>query len=102
MTRCGHYPPVKSTGELYIKYRPIVSKLFKVSVCLNQNYYNILPRTIPEMKKKYKKIYPGDADIWNQIKEFMEENNEYGVLIDKQTCRKIGGKYPIDSPHIVK
>ena len=100
-TKCGSYPNIPPIG-LYTKYRPVSSRLFKVSVCLNQKYYCILPRSIPEMKERYGRIYACDADLWNQINEFMEKRNEHGVFIDKITCRKIGGKYPINQPEIVK
>ena len=100
-TKCGSYPNTPPTG-LYTKYRPIASRLFKVSVCLNQKYYNLLPIELDKMKEKYGRIYPGDADLWNQISVFMKERNEYGVFINKVTCRKIGGKYPINHPEVVK
>jgi hypothetical protein len=97
-TKCGSYPNIDIEGY-YTKYRPIASRLFKVSTCVNFKYFNMLFRNMIEETGK---SYAGDADLWNRINIFLENKNEYGIFINESTCRKIGGKIPILKPNIVK
>jgi len=98
-TKCGSYPDIEPEG-LYTNYRPIASKLFKVSTCVNHRYFgNILFRNMIE---ECNKSYAADADLWNRINKLLEIKNEYGIFINQISCRKIGGKVPILQPKIIK
>jgi glycosyltransferase involved in cell wall biosynthesis len=100
-TKCGSYPPIEG-NVLYTSYRPQAGKLFQVSTCYNQLHYNVKRRSPEERKRIYGSIYAGDADLWQQIHGIMEDSGEWGVFINQRTCRKIGGKVPINNPEIVK
>lgn len=97
-TKCGAYPDINAEGY-YTNYRPISSRLFKVSTCIDFKYFNMLFRNLLEETGK---SYAADADLWNRIKEYLEYKNEFGIFINKLTCKKIGGKVPILKPEIVK
>lgn len=100
-TKCGNLPDITPTG-VYTNYRPIDSRLYKVSVCLNQRYFNMFSREESELKRIYGSIHPGDADLWNRIKAFMIDKNEYGIFINETTCIKVGEGETIKNPKIVK
>jgi len=98
-TKCGIYPDIE-TYQLYNNYRPIASRLYKVSTCVNHKYFgNILFRNMIEERGI---SYAADADLWNRINKLLTDKNEYGIFINKTTCKKFGGKVPIKSPNIVK
>lgn len=97
-TKCGHLPDV-IPQELYTRYRPISSHIFLVSVCLNYSYYKILIRNMIETVGE---SYPGDADMWNRINEFMSKNSEYGIFINKETCYKPTEGSVINNPELIK
>jgi len=97
-TKCGSYPNVE-VEDYYTKYRPVASRLFKVGTCVNFKYFNMLFRNMIEDTGI---SYAGDADLWNRINKFLADRNEYGIFINELTCRKIGGKVPINNPEIVK
>lgn len=97
-TKCGTYPPI-NVVNYYTNYRPIPSKLYLVSVCINYSYFNIFPRNVLEEDKI---SYPSDADLWVRLNKFMTNNNEYGIFINENTCIKIGGGITYARPNIVK
>jgi len=100
-TKCGGLPDV-DTDKLYTDYLPASSKLYHVSACYDFDYYPIMAKAPEERKKIYGHILAGDADVWNQINKRMRDNNECGIFVNKKTCRKTGGQYPILQPEIVK
>jgi len=97
-TACGKFPPINTT-KLYSNYRPESNKLFKVSVCLNYNYFNMFFRDVLMATGK---SYASDADLWNRINDFLTKNNEYGIFINKQSCLRNGGGTTWKNPEIVK
>lgn len=97
-TKCGSYPNIEPISY-YTNYRPIASKIFKVSTCINFKYFNMLFRN---MLEETGKSYASDADLWNRINKYLSDKNEYGIFINEITCRKIEGKVPILNPNIVK
>lgn len=101
VTKCNFLPDVE-TELYYTPYRPLPNKQFLASVCYNHEHYPAFRRTPEELRRKYGFIYAGDADKWNQINEIMIERGEYGIFVNNLTCRKIGGKDPINRPWIVK
>ena len=97
-TKCGGYPPI-DTDTLYTKYRPETNRLFKVSTCVNYNYFKIFFRN---MLEETGKSYAADADMWNRIKTFLEERDEYGIFINRVTTKRNGGGTTYKNPEIVK
>jgi len=97
-TKCSSYPDV-IPENYYTKYRPVANHLFKVSTCVNYRYFNMRFRNLLEETGKG---YAADADLWNRIKVYLENSNEFGIFINEITCKKIGGKIPILKPEIVK
>lgn len=97
-TKCGIFPDTHSTG-LFTNYRPISSHLYKVSVCVNFSYFNMFFRnTIEEIGEPY----PGDAELWNRIHNFLRDKNEYGLFINVETCGRSPEGTTKKFPHIVK
>lgn len=93
-TFCGKWPIENGyNGDIKIsdslsKFIPLTSKIFKVTTCVDYSYYKFRMRNMVE---EFGKIYAADADLWDRIGEQMKKNNEYGVLINKETCgRGIG------------
>lgn len=97
-TRCNNIPEI-SSDNLYNNYRPVRGKLFLVTVCFNYRYYNILPRNMVAL---YDECIPGDGDMWNRISKFMKDRNEYGICINKNTCRRQMSQFVIKNPDKVK
>jgi len=83
-TRCGSLPSDTSTGY-YTPYRPKSALMYKVTACTNFRYLNFRFRNMIE---ECKWEYPGDADLWGRINAFLTEKNEYGVLINVETCKR--------------
>jgi len=97
-TKCGAYPDIQPS-EFYTDYRPISSKLNKVSTCINYRYFNMFFRNMIEETGE---SYASDADMWNRINDYLKAKNEWGVFINETTCCKIGGQVPIWNPNIIK
>ncbi len=100
-TKCNFLPEIE-TDELYTPFIPQAGKIFKAGVCFSHRRYSMFYRSPEEVKEAYGYIYAGDADMWNRIKAQMKRDDEHGIFINKTTCRKIGGKVPINNPEIVK
>lgn len=103
-TRCSgdnniNYPPTTIDKFGYYNYIPQSSRLYLVSVCLNYKYYNILMRNMIE---ECGISYPSDADMWNRISEYMRDNNENGIFINKITCEHLNEYTTCKNPEIVK
>jgi len=71
------------------KWRPLPSKLIHSSTCINFSYFNMKYRNMIEENNS---IYPSDADLWSRINKFLEEKNEYGILVNKHTVVKDCGQ----------
>lgn len=89
-TKCGNWPSLNGlnneiieTDEFLIDYIPLPSKIFKVTTCINFNYYKLRFRNMVE---EFNKVYASDADMWNRIHEDMTKKGECGILINKKTC----------------
>jgi hypothetical protein len=87
-TKCGNWPNIDSE-ELEIEYRPLPSKIFKVTTCVDYSYYKLKFRNMVE---EFNKTYASDADMWVRINKHMIDNNEYGILINTKTCGRGPGK----------
>jgi GT2 family glycosyltransferase len=97
-TRCGKYPIVNSV-DFYIKYRPLNSRLYKVSTCINYSYFNFIFRNMIE---ECNRSYPADADMWDRINKYLTDKNEYGYLINVETCVKTPDGETYRNPKIIK
>lgn len=72
------------------EFLPEPANLAKTSVCINHRYFEYIKfrNTIEECGY----IYPGDADMWNRLKSFLEEKKQTGILVNVHTCcNGIGG-----------
>jgi glycosyltransferase involved in cell wall biosynthesis len=97
-TKCGAYPPIE-TDQHYTEYRPETNRLFKVSTCVNYRHFGLFFRNMIEETGK---SYAADADMWNRIKKFMEDRDEYGVFVNVNTAKRNGGGTTYKKPEIVK
>lgn len=97
-TKCGGYPPTQ-TIQKYERFRPIGGKLFKSSTCVNYPHFNLFFRNVYEETGK---SYAADADLWDRINQAMIDNNEWGIIINEQACRRNGGGDARLKPEIVK
>ncbi len=97
-TKCGKFPPIISE-DFYVKYRPINSKLYKVSTCVNYAYFNFEFR---DMIAECNKSYPADADMWDRINKTLTDKNEFGYFINIETCIKTPDGDTYRYPHLVK
>ena len=71
-------------------YLPESCNIAKTSICINHIYFNNIK--FKNMIEEENKIYPGDADLFDRLKEFLINKNEYGILVNVHTCsNSIGG-----------
>lgn len=97
-TRCGTGWPAIVSTEYLMKYRPLPSKIFKVTTCLNYRYFNIVFRNMIE---ECGKVYASDADLWARVNELLIKKNEWGYLINESTCGRGPGQTVIRNPNII-
>lgn len=94
-TYCGEWPVENgfkgdsSINDKLSKFIPLRNKIFKVTTCVDYLYYNFRMRN---MVKEFGKVYASDADLWDRIGSDMIQKNEYGVLINENTCGRAPGK----------
>jgi len=97
-TRCGKYPIIE-TSEKYKKFRPVGGRLFKSSTCMNYLHYNMFFRDVYAETGVPRSA---DADLWDRIHQFMIKSDEWGIIINKQTCKRTGGQDVRLRPEIIK
>lgn len=89
-TRSGAgWPAMQSTSYL-TKWRPLPSKVFKSTTCLNYRHFNIKFRNMIEEQNK---VYASDADLWGRINQLMVKNNEWGYVINESTMLRLDSQY---------
>lgn len=91
-TRSGKgWPVMKSTSYL-TKWRPLPSKVFKSTTCLNYSHFNIRFRNMIETANK---VYASDADLWGRVNQLMIKNNEWGYVINESTMSRLDSQFVI-------
>jgi hypothetical protein len=89
-TRSGiGWPAMKSTDYL-TKWRPLPSKVFKSTTCLNYRHFNIKFRNMIEEEKR---VYASDADLWARVNQIMIKNNEWGYVINESTMLRLDSQF---------
>lgn len=101
VTKCSFLPEIETESD-FTPFIPVSGKLFHLSGCYNYRHYPVVLRGGEETRAVYGNVYAADADKWNRIGRMMTDMGECGVFVNKTTCRKIGGKVPINNPGIVK
>ena len=89
----GHfmvYPMVNSDLEL-VEFNPKPEGLIHSSTCINFKKIPLRHRNVFE-ETGFSGL-PGDADLWNRIREYFNSNNLKGVLVNKITCKHIEEGY---------
>lgn len=84
----GHenrYLPNVKTNKKYTEYIPKPEGLIHSSVCMN---FKELPFRYRDLINLYgKRGLPADADLWQQVGNYMNKNKSTGIFIDEITCR---------------
>jgi glycosyltransferase involved in cell wall biosynthesis len=83
----GILPKVNIDGGV-IESTPVACSLIHSSVCIN---CDVIPFRYRDVFLETNKIYPSDADMWNRIGAYINENKLQSFLIKKLTC-----KHPIE------
>ena len=89
----GHfmvYPMVNSDLEL-VEFNPEPEGLIHSSTCINFKKIPLRHRNVFE--ETGVSGLPGDADLWDRITKFLNENNQTGCLVNKITCKHIEEGY---------
>jgi hypothetical protein len=83
-TRLNHRVlPIINNTSRFIEFLPEPNIVVKSSTCINQK--KIPLRTI-DVYKETGEIYPGDANLWIRMSEFIKTNNLKSYLINEITC----------------
>lgn len=75
--------PAIDDDSKIIKFLPTPNILIKSSTCINQK--TIPLRTI-DVYKETGEVYPGDANLWIRMSEYIKTNNLKSYLINQVTC----------------
>lgn len=78
-------------GEDLIPFLPVPKGLIHSSTCINFKKIPLRHRNVYEETGKIG--LPGDADLWDRIAKFLNENNQTGCLVNKITCKHIEEGY---------
>jgi len=78
-------------GEGLIPFLPVPQGLIHSSTCINFKKIPLRHRNVYEETGKIG--LPGDADLWDRIRHFLNENNQTGCLVNKITCKHIEEGY---------
>jgi glycosyltransferase involved in cell wall biosynthesis len=78
-------------GEGLIPFLPVPQGLIHSSTCINFKKIPLRHRNVYEETGKIG--LPGDADLWDRISHFLNENNQTGCLVNKITCKHIEEGY---------
>jgi hypothetical protein len=84
------YPMVNSDLEL-VEFNPEPEGLIHSSACINFKKIPLRHRNVFE-ETGFSGL-PGDADLWDRITKFLNENNQTGCLVNKITCKHIEEGY---------
>jgi glycosyltransferase involved in cell wall biosynthesis len=79
-------PNINSNLEL-VPFLPIPEGLIHSSTCINFKKIPLRHRNVYEETGKMG--LPGDADLWSRTAEYFRQNNLFGILVNKITCKHI-------------
>ncbi|MFA6636942.1 MAG: glycosyltransferase [Candidatus Omnitrophota bacterium] len=77
-----HLPNVQ-TEQKVIPFLPKPNGIVRSSVCWN---YELLPFTIRNVYEETEKDYPGDADLWGRMSQYIQQHNLRSIFINRLTC----------------
>ena len=97
-TKCGTYPKIDNP-KTYNLYRPLHSRIFKISTCIDLNHYDFRFRNMVEDEKN---TFPGDADLWVRVNKEMTKNDEFGYFVNIETCVHKNEGTTWKKPEVVK
>jgi len=77
--------PLFLKNEMYEDFKPKYAGLIHSSVCIN---FKKIPLRHRDVFADTGEVgLPGDAELWERISEYLEENNLISIAINKLTCR---------------
>ena len=91
-TRSGKGWPAMESIDYLTKWRPLPSKVFKSTTCLNYKHFNIRFRNMIE---EVNRVYASDADLWHRVNQLMVKNNEWGYVINESTMARLDSQFVI-------
>jgi glycosyltransferase involved in cell wall biosynthesis len=91
-TRSGKGWPAMESTEYLTKWRPLPSKVFKSTTCLNYSHFKLRFRNMIEAENK---VYASDADLWRRVNQQMIQNNEWGYVINESTLARLDSQFVI-------
>lgn len=83
-------PNINSNDQI-IKFMPAGGKLIHSSVCMNFNKIPLRHRNIYEETGKIG--FPGDYDLWERTREYLEFHKLTSCLVNKITCNHLEEGY---------
>jgi len=78
-------------NELLIKFYPKPEGIVHSSTCINFKKIPLRHRNVYE--ETGISGLPGDADLWLRMSNYLKDNNDFGILINKITCKHIEEGY---------
>jgi len=81
----NNFLPLFHTENIYENFKPTYAGLIHSSVCINFKRIPLRHRDI--FIETGEVGLPGDAELWERISQYVEENNLISISINKLTCR---------------
>jgi glycosyltransferase involved in cell wall biosynthesis len=81
----NNFLPKVQVKDKYIFFYPAFARLIHSSVCIN--FKKIPLRHVDVFKETGNVGLPGDGELWERMRTFLQENKLNSILINKLTCR---------------
>jgi glycosyltransferase involved in cell wall biosynthesis len=76
--------PAINSDKKYVDFLPASGGLCKSSHCMNYSTIPLRSRNLQE--ETGNPTLPGDADLWNRVKEHIQKNNLKSFMVNEITC----------------
>jgi hypothetical protein len=83
------FPEIESE-DLIVPFLPLSGGIINSSTCYN---YRTLPFKYRNVLEEDNLLIPSDADLWDRMKLYIEQNNLISILINQTTCFHIEEGY---------
>jgi glycosyltransferase involved in cell wall biosynthesis len=83
--------PVNHSDSELVPFKPIPQGLVHSSTCVNFKKISLRHRNVYDETGKLG--LPGDADLWLRIADYLNQNNQKGILVNKVTCKHLEEGY---------
>jgi glycosyltransferase involved in cell wall biosynthesis len=77
----------------FIEFYPKPEGLIHSSVCMDFSKIHLRYRDVYE--ETGESLLPGDADMWDRLSKFLQENNHKGYLVNQITCKHMEEGYEL-------